>query len=53
MERAHQDRLAAQDVDLGAKLAAAAEQLPAALEAAEKTKPGYTQFLHDLLDAEL
>ena len=35
------------------KLAAAAEQLPAALEAAEKTKPGYTQFLHDLLDVEV
>ena len=35
------------------KLAAAAEQLPAALEAAEKTKPGYTQFLHDLLDIEV
>jgi DNA replication protein DnaC len=35
------------------KLAAAAEQLPAALEQAEKTKPGYTQFLHDLLDVEV
>ena len=35
------------------KLAAAAEQLPAALEAAEKAKPGYTQFLHDLLDVEV
>ena len=35
------------------KLTAAAEQLPAALEAAEKTKPGYTQFLHDLLDVEV
>jgi len=35
------------------KLAAVAEQLPAALEAAEKTKPGYTQFLHDLLDVEV
>ncbi len=35
------------------KLTAAAEQLPAALEAAEKAKPGYTQFLHDLLDVEV
>ncbi|MCA1698549.1 MAG: AAA family ATPase, partial [Actinobacteria bacterium] len=35
------------------KLAAAAEQLPAALEAAEKTQPGYTQFLHDLLAVEV
>jgi len=35
------------------KLTAAAEQLPAALEAAEKTKPGYTQFLHDLLNVEV
>jgi DNA replication protein DnaC len=35
------------------KLTAAAEQLPAALEAAEKTKPGYTQFLHDLLGVEV
>ncbi len=35
------------------KLAAAAEQLPAALEAAEKDKPGYTQFLHDLLAVEV
>ena len=35
------------------KLAAAAEQLPAALEHAEKTKPGYTQFLHDLLAVEV
>ena len=35
------------------KLAAAAERLPAALEEAEKTKPGYTQFLHDLLHAEV
>ena len=35
------------------KLAAAAEQLPTALEQAEKTKPGYTQFLHDLLDIEV
>jgi DNA replication protein DnaC len=35
------------------KLAAAAEHLPAALEAAERDKPGYTQFLHDLLDVEV
>ena len=35
------------------KLTAAAEQLPAALEHAEKAKPGYTQFLHDLLDVEV
>ena len=35
------------------KLAAAAEQLPGALEAAERDKPGYTQFLHDLLDIEV
>jgi DNA replication protein DnaC len=35
------------------KLAAIAEQLPGALERAEKDKPGYTQFLHDLLDAEV
>jgi len=35
------------------KLAAAAEQLPAALEGAERDKPGYTQFLHDLLDVEV
>jgi DNA replication protein DnaC len=35
------------------KLAAAAEQLPAALQAAERDKPGYTQFLHDLLDVEV
>jgi len=35
------------------KLAAVAEQLPAALERAEKDKPGYTQFLHDLLDTEV
>jgi DNA replication protein DnaC len=35
------------------KLAAAAERLPAALEAAERDKPGYTQFLHDLLDIEV
>jgi DNA replication protein DnaC len=35
------------------KLTAAAEQLPAALEQAEKAKPGYTQFLHDLLETEV
>jgi DNA replication protein DnaC len=35
------------------KLAAVAEQLPAALETAEKDKPGYTQFLHDLLGVEV
>ena len=35
------------------KLAAAAEQLPAALEAAERDKPGYTQFLHKLLAVEV
>ena len=35
------------------KLAAVAEQLPAALEQAEKDKPGYTQFLHDLLEVEV
>jgi DNA replication protein DnaC len=35
------------------KLAATAEQLPAALEHAEKEKPGYTQFLHDLLAVEV
>jgi DNA replication protein DnaC len=35
------------------KLAAVAEHLPAALEAAERDKPGYTQFLHDLLGVEV
>jgi DNA replication protein DnaC len=35
------------------KLAAAAEQLPKALEDAEKTKPGYTEFLTDLLAVEV
>jgi DNA replication protein DnaC len=35
------------------KLTAAAERLPAALEDAEQHKPGYTQFLHDLLDVEV
>jgi DNA replication protein DnaC len=35
------------------KLAATAEALPAALEQAEKNKPGYTQFLADLLAVEV
>jgi DNA replication protein DnaC len=35
------------------KLGAAAEQLAAALEAAERAKPSYTQFLHDLLEVEV
>jgi DNA replication protein DnaC len=35
------------------KLPAVAEHLPAALEQAEKDTPGYTQFLHDLLDVEV
>ena len=35
------------------KLAAAAEHLPGALESAERDKPGYTQFLHDLLAVEV
>jgi DNA replication protein DnaC len=35
------------------KLSAAAEQLPGALEQAEKAKPGYTQFLTDLLAVEV
>ncbi len=35
------------------KLGAAAEQLPQALEKAEKAKPGYTQFLSDLLAVEV
>ena len=35
------------------KLGATAEHLPAALEQAEKEKPGYTQFLHDLLQVEV
>ncbi len=35
------------------KLAAAAEHLPGALAAAERDKPGYTQFLHDLLTVEV
>jgi len=35
------------------KLSAAAEQLAAALEHAERDKPSYTQFLHDLLDVEV
>jgi DNA replication protein DnaC len=35
------------------KLAAIAEHLPAALETAERERPGYTQFLHDLLGVEV
>jgi DNA replication protein DnaC len=35
------------------KLTAAADQLAPALEAAEREKPGYTQFLHDLLKTEV
>jgi len=35
------------------KLGAAADQLAPALEAAERDKPGYTQFLHDLLATEV
>jgi DNA replication protein DnaC len=35
------------------KLSAVAEQLPAALQAAEKQKPSYTDFLHDLLGVEV
>ena len=35
------------------KLAAIAEHLPAALEQAERNNPGYTQFLHDLVDVEV
>jgi DNA replication protein DnaC len=35
------------------KLAAAADQLAPALQAAERDKPGYTQFLHDLLATEV
>lgn len=35
------------------KLTALAEQLPGALERAEQGKPGYTQFLADLLDVEV
>ncbi|MGH2782006.1 MAG: hypothetical protein ACRDLA_11495, partial [Thermoleophilaceae bacterium] len=35
------------------KLGAVAEQLAGALEAAERDKPGYTRFLHDLLDVEV
>ncbi len=35
------------------KLGAVADALAPALEDAEKTKPGYTQFLHDLLDVEV
>ena len=35
------------------KLPALAEQLAAALEQAEQEKPGYTRFLHDLLQVEV
>jgi DNA replication protein DnaC len=35
------------------KLGAAADALAPALEAAERDKPGYTQFLHDLLRVEV
>jgi DNA replication protein DnaC len=35
------------------KLGAAADALAPALEAAEREKPGYTQFLHDLLSTEV
>jgi DNA replication protein DnaC len=35
------------------KLPAVAEQLAPALEAADRDQPGYTQFLHDLLAAEV
>jgi DNA replication protein DnaC len=35
------------------KLAAAADQLAPALETAERDKPGYTRFLHDLLAMEV
>ncbi|MFZ0973717.1 MAG: ATP-binding protein [Solirubrobacteraceae bacterium] len=35
------------------KLGAAADQLAQALETAERDKPGYTQFLHDLLATEV
>ena len=35
------------------KLSAVAEQLAADLEAAERDKPSYTRFLHDLLDVEV
>lgn len=35
------------------KLTAAADALAPALEAAERDKPGYTRFLHDLLAAEV
>lgn len=35
------------------QLPAVAEQLAPALEAAERDKPGYTQFLHELLAAEV
>lgn len=35
------------------KLTALAEELPAALEQAERDKPGYTKFLTDLLEVEV
>ena len=35
------------------KLGAAADALAPALEAAEREKPGYTRFLHDLLQVEV
>jgi DNA replication protein DnaC len=35
------------------KLAAIAEQLAAALERAERERPGYSEFLHDLLKTEV
>jgi DNA replication protein DnaC len=35
------------------KLGAVAEQLAAALHAAQQNKPSYTQFLHDLLSTEV
>ncbi len=35
------------------RLTAVADQLAGALEAAERDKPPYTQFLHDLLDHEV
>ena len=35
------------------KLSAVAEQLAAALQAAQQNKPSYTQFLHDLLSTEV
>src|SRR5439155_23919289 len=35
------------------RLTAVADRLASALEAAERDKPGYTRFLHDLLAAEV